>query len=598
MWQKNSKLPHRFLLLAGLLVNLTSQAAGSGTTTLQPIQLQPSAQLQPQYQIRSDVLAVAAPIITGVSQSVCTRPGDSVEIIGNHFPPQGTAGVALGGNSQHLHAVIKSWSTTTIGILLPKSGLQAGKHYYVGLEKLDHSRWLSNISQSVKICAAPAGTLSKSARFQGGTQLHKRLGGSGFAVEEPGNDTLASPTDTGESSTADVPLSNSHSRFRSSGGTLISGGLPPPPQAPVMEEGVQEEGIEPGELLILSADMDEALQVAQQLAGSGVRPIRRQHLASLGLVISVFRLSPDMKVGQQLQQIRETLPTLWSEANHRYQLLGSAASSDRYAHEQIAWRTEPGCGKALRLGMIDAAIAPDHPALIGQSVIRRSFLSSGIAPAPAEHGTSIAIQLIGAKNSSYPGLLPEATLYAAEVFRDRKNKRTETTAEWVIRALDWLVQEQVQVINISLGGPRNILLEKVLERVMQVGVSVVAAAGNQGGNAPPVYPAAQAGVVAVTAVDQAQRLYSQANQGDYVDFAAPGVDLRLARLDGTPVYRSGTSFATPYVTALLAYLQKSSEAPEGGLAAIKRLAIDLGRPGKDPLFGWGLIQAASACSGQ
>lgn len=591
MWQQSNRHSPPGILLALLVGLQPCNAAEMGAIPSNQIQSQPL------FQVRSETLVVETPIITGVSQSICAKPGDSVQIIGNHFPPHGTAGVALGGNSQHLDVVTKSWSTTQINIVLPLSGLQAGKRYYVGLEKPDHSRWLSNISQSVMICSDAVTGVSRSAVFQGRMQIQPRQGSSGFASS--GNDAPSIPPQTEGTVPPGTMQPGGNQPFRPSGGTLIGAGLPSPPQAPAMTADIQERGIEPGELLILSADMQEALLIAQQLATSGLRPIRRQRLVGLGLVISAFRLPKDDRVAQRLQQLRDSLPTLWGEANHRYQLLGSAAGTEEPAYEQIAWRSETGCGSGLRLGMIDAAVAPDHAALVGQSVIRHSFLSAGISAAPAEHGTAIAIQLVGSNRGEYLGLLPEATLYVAEVFRATTAGRTETTAEWVIHALDWLVQQQVHVINLSLGGPRNLLLEKVLERVMATGTLVVAAAGNQGPKAPPVYPAAQQGVVAVTAIDQARRLYSQANQGDYIDFAAPGVDLRLPRLDGSPVYRSGTSFAAPFVTALLAYSQYAGEASvSGGVEALKQHAIDLGVPGKDPQFGWGLIQATGICSGR
>jgi minor extracellular protease Epr len=313
------------------------------------------------------------------------------------------------------------------------------------------------------------------------------------------------------------------------------------------------------------------------------------------LVISTFRLSSDDQISRRLQQIREALPTIWGEANHRYELLAESGAANPSAHQQIAWRTASGCGRGIRIGMVDAVVKTNHEALQGQSIIKRSFITPGIPSASAEHGTSIAIQLTGAPGSQFPGLLPEATIHVAEVFRKEGEDRVQTTAEWVIRALDWLVGQQVNVINMSLGGPRNLLLEKVLERVMSTGIPVVAAAGNRGPSAPPVYPAAQQGVITVTAIDQVRRIYAQANQGDYIDYAAPGVDVRLARLDGSVVYRSGTSFATPFVTALIAYSQQASKAPDGGVASLMQHVIDLGVAGKDPVFGWGLVQASSAC---
>lgn len=170
----------------------------------------------------------------------------------------------------------------------------------------------------------------------------------------------------------------------------------------------------------------------------------------------------------------------------------------------------------------------------------------------------------------------------------------DTNAELLVRALDWLLEERVELINMSLAGPANRLLQHAVETAVESGVLIVSAAGN--GN--PAFPAAYPGVVAVTAVDSRGRVYRQANRGDYVDFAAPGVDVFLAAPYNRGKYYSGTSFATPFVTAALAVL--ISRHPEAGSDALLRqlsnTARDLGDPGRDPTFGWGLVQVPADCT--
>ena len=126
---------------------------------------------------------------------------------------------------------------------------------------------------------------------------------------------------------------------------------------------------------------------------------------------------------------------------------------------------------------------------------------------------------------------------------------------------------------------------------------VVAAAGNGGPEAPPAFPASEPSVIGVTALDSRSQSYAAANRGDYVDFAAPGVRIWTPGVDPAGSYVSGTSFATPYVTAAIGAL-----IARGGIADPDRIttilaatAIDLGSPGKDPVFGWGLIQSANPC---
>ena len=102
----------------------------------------------------------------------------------------------------------------------------------------------------------------------------------------------------------------------------------------------------------------------------------------------------------------------------------------------------------------------------------------------------------------------------------------------LVRALDWLLSSEVDAINLSLAGPPNRLLEVALTRISEQGVMVLAAAGNGGPMARPQYPAAYTSVVAVTAVDQRGRAFRLANRGDYLDLAAPGVNLRHAVAGG------------------------------------------------------------------
>jgi subtilisin family serine protease len=154
------------------------------------------------------------------------------------------------------------------------------------------------------------------------------------------------------------------------------------------------------------------------------------------------------------------------------------------------------------------------------------------------------------------------------------------------------------VINMSLSGPANEVLQKAIAAAQAKGIVIVAAAGNNGAGAEPSYPAAYAGVVAVTAVDQDLNVYPRATRGPYVDLAAPGVNVWTAASQGSGALRTGTSYAVPFVSAAAGLLLASH--PEWDTKAIQaRLeesARDLGEPGRDPTFGFGLIQMAGLCT--
>jgi hypothetical protein len=144
------------------------------------------------------------------------------------------------------------------------------------------------------------------------------------------------------------------------------------------------------------------------------------------------------------------------------------------------------------------------------------------------------------------------------------------------------------VANLSFAGPPNDVLALATERAAARGMLLAAAAGNDGPRSPPRYPAAYPWVVAVTAVDAARRPFVRAVRGAHLAFAGPGVGLEAPGRNGARL--SGTSYAVPAVTAAFAIAMRTSDR-EQALAQLAGTALDLGTPGRDPVFGWGLIRS-------
>jgi hypothetical protein len=543
--------------------------------------------------IQVQPLPLQIPSITGYSPSGCITPGGLLTINGTGFGSSAAGrGMAMGGNGQHVDLQITSWSGNRIVAKIPSNrGLKPGKRYYVGMEKANHSQWLSNINRMITICAAEA--LPAAPR----PELLRPGGFAGTVIKPAGSGSVPPPPPE-ESSEGWVDDSSweeggagwdSSPGVPGSFGSLISAGLPPPPQVPELGGGEERNDVEPAEILLLSDTMEQAIQLEQQLSGLGVMVKRRTRLPGLGLVITTFRLPQGMGVGAGLNQVRGEYPDLWVEANHRYGLLQGKS----YGTELIGWPGGRRCGSGRTIGLLDTGVDTSHPALRGADLKQHSLLSRGIFAAAKDHGTAIAGLLVG-QSEAHPGLVPGARLRVGAVFRAR-DKRQETTAEWVVKGLDWLVRQRVDVINLSLGGPRSLLLEAALARVLARGVPVVAAAGNSAGKGEAIYPAAQDGVIAVVAVDARKRPYKDSSRGDYIDFAAPGVDVWVARPGRDGLYRSGSSYAAPYVAAVILALGEGGAEP---YTLLKQQAQDLGAPGRDPLFGWGLISAKGvSCRG-
>lgn len=347
--------------------------------------------------------------------------------------------------------------------------------------------------------------------------------------------------------------------------------------------------------------MQQAKTLQVKLGAEGFQVIRRSRLKQLGLVLSTFRIPQSIPVNKALEALRRANPKVWLDANTRYKLQGTNNTIQRqtYGRKKIGWKDKHAkCAHNIRLGLIDSWVNIKHPAFKHASIRHKSFLTGGIVLANTDHGTAIASLLVG-QNPKYhiSGLLPGAKLYVAEVFRLRGKKTIDTTAEILVKAMNWLASQHVQVINLSLGGRRNLIMEAAIERALQRGIIIVAAAGNSGANGPPMYPAAQKQVVAVTALDAALRPYRNANRGPYIDFAAPGVDVWAAGSGNKGRYYSGTSYAAPFVSAVLAANQvvQNKTNPSHMIKNVRSRAQDLGKRGKDPIFGWGLVQAKGAC---
>ncbi|MDA9625350.1 S8 family serine peptidase [Luminiphilus sp.] len=244
-------------------------------------------------------------------------------------------------------------------------------------------------------------------------------------------------------------------------------------------------------------------------------------------------------------------------------------------------------GLTLRIGIIDSSIDQRHNAFSNSSITTQRFVDNDSPP--NAHGTAIA-SIIASNDPQALGLAPSAQIYAAEVFDHNEQQGEFASTVSLIKALSWLMTQDVSVINISLAGPSNRLLETALIRVREKGVLAIAAAGNGGPMAQPMYPAAYPEVVAVTATDDRGRAFRLANRGEYVDIAAPGVNIRHAQAGGGFAASSGTSYAVPFVTVAAARLLQSTAEPALMLDALYASARDIGAPGRDQIYGYGQLQ--------
>jgi hypothetical protein len=322
-----------------------------------------------------------------------------------------------------------------------------------------------------------------------------------------------------------------------------------------------------------------------------------------GTLASVVRLIPPrgMSLAQAQRAVRVTDAGAAADFDHFYYTDGAAGCTETgcEAVSLVRWNlpTAKQCGPVPIIGLIDTGIDREHEALRGQSIEIVSGLQLRGDPSQRDHGTAVAALLVGRSGSSAPGLLPEARILAVDAFYRDSGTADRTDVTTLVMALEALAEKNVRVVNMSLSGPPNEVLKRAIESAQAKGMIIIAAAGNNGAGAEPSYPAAYPGVIAVTAVDKKRDVYRRATQGEYIDLAAPGVDLWVAAPEGGGTMKSGTSYAVPFISAAAAVLHASSKilTPADLQTALENNTMDLGEPGRDKTYGNGLLQAANLC---
>lgn len=333
---------------------------------------------------------------------------------------------------------------------------------------------------------------------------------------------------------------------------------------------------------ILAVDPSPAAR--QAALDAGYRVVREERLPELDLVTVVLAPPPRLSLARAIGRLQQIDPQGSYAFNHVHTPSGEAAEAIITPPTRSS-ATAPVAASVLqtndrRIGLIDTGVDATHPTLARGRIVRQAFAG---ADRPAPHGTAVASLLVG-QAGAFSGAAPGTTLYAADVYGGRASGGDSTA---LARALAWMVQNRVPVVNVSLVGPRNALVEAAVQRAGSRGVLIVAAVGNDGPAAPPLFPAAYPGVVGVTAVGGRDRVLPEAGRGPQVDFSAPGADMAAAGQDGGYVSVRGTSFAAPLVAGLLS----RAGGGETSVTALAARVRDLGQAGRDPVYGHGLVGA-------
>ncbi|MCX4187503.1 S8 family serine peptidase [Methylophaga sp. OBS4] len=353
-----------------------------------------------------------------------------------------------------------------------------------------------------------------------------------------------------------------------------------------------QEAHESGEILVLvhSGLVDQIIKEGSKL---GYLLLRRHQLNSINQTLLVLGGS-DRNLNKALKKLRATFADAAIDFNHHFYTSGG--SPQLHAAAQMHWPEQAECSPRstikVSVGMLDGDIDMTHPALMAKNIKTRNFLLPSQKP-DQDHATAIAVLLVGSQpDHGFQGLVPFINLKAANVVQVR-GQDSVATAEAIARAMDWFIKQQVQLVNVSLTSPNvNKVTNTLFAQAINKGLIIFAAAGNDGNRQKSAYPAALPGVITITAIDARGEILASANQGDYIDFAAPGVDIWTASKTHSGQYRSGTSLAVPHAVSIAAlYLSQQPGYSRDRLFETLRFnAVDLGSRGFDTRYGWGQVQ--------
>jgi subtilisin family serine protease len=353
----------------------------------------------------------------------------------------------------------------------------------------------------------------------------------------------------------------------------------------------------PNELL---AEVDGAMseeQVRALARRHGLELVESQNFPLIGATIGLFRITNGRPLDVARRDFAADGSVRGVQFNWRYRLQDTRPLSEgdpaQYALSKLrlpqAHRLAHGMN--VTIAVIDSGIDADHPEL-AHTVMDR-FDALGSKEGAHVHGTGIAGAI--AAHGRLMGSAPEARILAIRAFGSAPGG-AESSSYVIIKSLNYAVLHGAQIINMSFAGPRDILIERGIAATAARDVVLVAAAGNAGPKSPPLFPAANPNVIAVSGTDAQDRLFAASNRGVHIALAAPGTDIFLPAPDQKYQMTSGTSFSAAYVSGIAALLLERNPAlkPSEVRAILTSTARDLGTPGKDEMFGYGQVDALAA----
>jgi subtilisin family serine protease len=333
----------------------------------------------------------------------------------------------------------------------------------------------------------------------------------------------------------------------------------------------------------------------------GVTVVGAQTSGITGGTLYHFSLPPGRQVSdvvRSLESERVGIPS----PNYVYRIVqdtasdtsSSAGTPEQYTIEklQLAEVHKVATGRNVLVAVIDSKVDAKHPDLA--DAIVEHYDAVGRQEQAHSHGTGMAGAI--ASHRKLLGIAPGARILAVHAFSTSSRQSPEATTRQIIAGIEWAINKGARVINMSFAGPYDPMIQLAMRNAAAKGVILIAASGNMGAKSPPLYPAADPHVIAVTATDDSDSLFTQAVRGPHVAVAAPGVDVVVPAPDDTYQLTTGTSVAAAHVSGVAALLLERHPSVDARtvLEVLTTSARNLNPKGRDDLYGWGLIDPSAA----
>jgi subtilisin family serine protease len=315
-------------------------------------------------------------------------------------------------------------------------------------------------------------------------------------------------------------------------------------------------------------------QIAALARSLGLEIITQQNFEMLGRTVLRFRITGLLSVRDVIKALETNRVNVSAQPSYTYALTKDAARVDvaqadlagapadtnrrgdaaQYIVDKLnlAEAHTIATGRNVKVAVIDSEIDAKHPDLQGVITATYDALPSA-DQTPHPHGTGMAGAI--ASHRRLLGVAPGAKLLAVRAF-GIDEKGAQGTSMNIVKGLEWAVGQGAKVINMSFAGPRDLILQQAIKKLSDDGIILIAAAGNAGPKSPPLFPAADANVIAVSATDMDDKVYKNANRGKHVAIAAPGVDILVPAPDGGYQLTTGTSVAAAHISGVVALMKE------------------------------------------